>query len=181
MGEVLRRCYHRPFRDSCGVAGLFERLFDELEFRPAGYYVKSQALIVGIVVELFRLVSAAADADISYAVPMKSVAERRIERLAYFVGNNYRQPITVSDAASALFLSPRQINRLMRMGFQRTFHGYLSDFRIAVAKRLLAETDLAIDAVADEAGFSSSIYMYQVFKRNGLPAPARYRVESAIG
>lgn len=176
---ILSRAYPRAFPDTAGVSSLFERLYRELDERQAGYFIKIQALILEILIDLFRMVSEATNAKFAYQVPQKSVDAFRMERILHFIGTNYRGAITLSDAAGALFLTPRQINRLMQKEFAQTFHEYLMEFRISVAKRLLAETDMPIESVAREAGFSSNYYMYQVFKFRNLLTPAGYRAGAA--
>lgn len=177
--DMLSCSYPHAFTDASGVAAVFDRLYGELDEEKAGYHLKIQALIIEILVDLFRMILNCVHAKYACHVPEKSVDEVRVNRILYFIGNNYKESITISDMAGALFLTPRQINRLMRKEFGRTFHGYLVDFRLSVAKRLLAETDMPIEAIAREAGFSSNYYMYQVFKAHNLPTPAALRAKRA--
>ena len=62
--------------------------------------------------------------------------------------------------------------------FNCTFHEYLSKYRIGKAKKLLEKTDMPIEQVAFESGFSSHYYMYQVFKKENIGTPLNYRKSS---
>ena len=83
--------------------------------------------------------------------------------------------ISVEDISKLMFLSARQINRLMIQEFKQTFHEYLLDYRINTAIRLIKDTYLSIQEIAYKSGFSSHYYMYQVFRGKGLDTPLRIR------
>ena len=57
----------------------------------------------------------------------------------------------------------------------QTFHEYLLQYRISTAKQLLEDSELSIEEIAYESGFSSHFYMYQVFKHAGILPPAKLR------
>lgn len=52
---------------------------------------------------------------------------------------------------------------------------YLNNVRIEKACRLLASTDLAVEQVAEQCGFGSTVYFHRVFKRVMNDTPARWR------
>lgn len=176
---LLRNTLSKPhpciFKDSFNIAGKFEEILEEAKERNIGFFLKIQTLIVDMVIALLRTVSSAGNNRYIYDIPQKPVNKFRIERLVKFVEVNYKNSITLEDASKVLFLSPRQINRLMKKTFNMTFHDYLLNYRFLTAKRLLSDTGLSIEEVAYESGFSSHYYMYQVFKHLGSPPPARLR------
>lgn len=175
LKDVLSGPYPIIFKDSNGISSLFEEIFSEIEKKDAGYYLKIQTLVIDILINLFRTVTSYENIKYAYAVPQKSIDDLRINRLVMFVETNYKRDISLADASKILFLSPRQINRLMQKKFKMTFHDYLLNHRLSIAKQLLEENMLSIESVAYESGFSSHFYMYQVFKRSGLRPPAKLR------
>jgi len=105
----------------------------------------------------------------------KSPDSLRVNRIINFIETNYINNITLGDVSKALFLSPRQINWVLLKQLNITFHDYLLNHRITIAKKLIRETEMSIENIAYQAGFSSHYYMYQVFKHKGLPSPATLR------
>ena len=55
------------------------------------------------------------------------------------------------------------------------FRSYLRTLRLEKAKRLLAETDLTVQEIAEQVGFASQSYFIHVFKSAGDGTPAGYR------
>lgn len=173
----LSKTYARTFRDP-ELFRLFEQTFEEDEKRGPGFYLRLQTLIADIFIRLFRVVN-----DFSCPVPQTSLRKIDVDslwagRLENFVKANFKNSITSDDASKVLFMSTRQINRLMEKHFGVSFHRYLLKYRLETAKRLLRTTDLSIESVSDEAGFSSHYYMYQAFRCAGLDPPAKFREKS---
>lgn len=175
LKEILSGSYPCTFKDIFGIAGMFEEIFKEAEGQKVGFILKIQTLIISIVGNLFRAVALQDNVKYEYKLPLKPLDDFRSERLVKFMELNYKNSITLEEASNVLYLSPRQINRLMKKVFKRTFHDYLQDFRLKTAERLLKDTMLSIEEIAYESGFSSHYYMYQAFKRKGLPTPAKIR------
>lgn len=175
--ETLKNLYPASFKDNWGIALKFEEIFKEAEERNAGFFIKIQTLLVSIVIDLLRTALSATKDIPKYNIPEKSVNKHRIERLLKFIEINYKNNISLSDASRVLFLSSKQINRLMEKAFSQTFHDYVLNYRFETAKKLLEETDLSIEEIAYQSGFSSHYYMYQVFKRFNSLTPAQLRLK----
>lgn len=175
--SVLKKPYPRVFKNG-HIAMLFEEVFKEDEERKAGFALKIQILIIDIVLSLFRSVADHDHIKYKYAYSKKSVDDLRLIKLVNYVKANYRTDVSLSQISKALFLSPRQINRLMIKQYGQTFHDYLMDHRLTTAKRLLKKSSMSIEDIAEESGFSSHYYMYQAFKKAGLDTPANVRKEA---
>ncbi len=70
-----------------------------------------------------------------------------------FIASHYRERITASTIAEAGGLSVRQLGDLFRLG-GLTIMGYLTRLRIEVARALLAEENVRLEAVAERARLS---------------------------
>jgi AraC family transcriptional regulator, transcriptional activator for feuABC-ybbA operon len=178
LRETLSKSWPVIFQDTLGVASLFEEIFREAAAQEPGYLLHIQSQILLALSSLFRVIVSQENTKPVYTLPVKSVDELRLRRLLMFIEMNYKSSITQEDASRVLFLSPRQMNRLLKKKFNMTFHEYLLQHRLQNAKKLLEDTDLSIEEVAYEAGFSSHFYMYQVFRHFGLPTPALVRKDS---
>jgi AraC-like DNA-binding protein len=77
--------------------------------------------------------------------------------------------------AKTVGLSPRYFSRVFKAETGTTFEKYLLQLRLEKARDLLRYTALPIKQVGQEAGFGSSAYFFEAFKRMSGLAPERYR------
>jgi YesN/AraC family two-component response regulator len=175
LKEILAKAYPIVFKDTEGISVIFEDIFKEAEEQAAGFHLKLQTSVVNILIGILRVVVSTENIKYRSELQHKSVDELRMKKLVKFVETNYRRALSLEDASKVLFLSPRQINRLMKKEFRQTFHEYLLQHRILVAKQLLEDSKLSIKEIAYESGFSSHFYMYQVFRYAGIQPPAKLR------
>ena len=172
--DCLSKTYQKAF-NSPDIVALFESVFEEDRSRDAGFYIKLQLLILDILVTVFRYFSFEEKTRYDYSLSKRATEDLRITKLMNFIKANYKKDILLEDVEKTLFLTARQVNRIMIKKFGCTFHVYLAKYRIAKAKKLLEKTDMPIEQVALESGFSSHYYMYQVFKKERIGTPMNYR------
>ncbi|WP_211748179.1 AraC family transcriptional regulator [Paenibacillus sp. Marseille-Q4541] len=170
--NVLSATYPRTFQDNYGAMGLFDSIIKETSLKLPGFSLQIQPLLFLLVISLFRSVITTLDQS-HVSNPQSDV---RVSRIINFIENNYHLSPTIDDLSKLIFLSPKQINRIMKKHFDCTFHEKLLLYKVLQAKHLLSHSTLSIEAIAAACGFSSHYYMYQVFKRFDLPPPARFRI-----
>jgi transcriptional regulator GlxA family with amidase domain len=68
-----------------------------------------------------------------------------------------------------------QFTRRFRATYGVTPIEYLTSVRINLAQRLLIHTDLTLEAIADQMGWSSGYYFSTVFTKHTGISPGRYR------
>lgn len=103
----------------------------------------------------------------------------RVERLARFIVEHYREPIALADIAAAAGLHPNYAANLFRRRCGQTLLQCLTQHRLAHAQRLLATTDAKVIDVALESGFGSLSRFYEAFARARQETPAAYRARFA--
>ncbi|HWK69442.1 MAG TPA: AraC family transcriptional regulator [Burkholderiaceae bacterium] len=106
-------------------------------------------------------------------------AGRRImTRLLAYLRENIDGPVSLTDAAAAVHLSPTYLARLVRRETGQTFIELLNERRIALAKELLMHTELSIKEIAFRAGFSDLVYFGRRFRKieGCSPTQARARL-----
>lgn len=86
-----------------------------------------------------------------------------------------QDPLTVDDLAAAAHMSRRTFIRTFREVTGTTPAAWLRARRLDGVRRLLESTDLPIDQVAAECGFSSPITMRQNFGAAFATTPSEYR------
>ncbi len=99
----------------------------------------------------------------------------RIQNSLCYIQSHLDQPIRVAELAPLDRLSLAAYNRIFLEAMGIPPGEYILRQRIALAKRLLAETDRSVTEIAYETGFSSSQYFATVFKRFCNCTPKEYR------
>ena len=85
------------------------------------------------------------------------------------------QPHTVETLAARAHMAPRTFARRFRAETGVTPHDWLTNQRVLLARRLLEETDLGIDAIAARAGFGSAATLRHHFTQRMGTTPQAYR------
>lgn len=125
--------------------------------------------------ELFRLLSLFYRYGPSKNGPAAARKTERLKNLLGWVQEHYGQAVTVAQAAEIIGYSPAHFMRFFRACTGQTFVQYLTDYRLAAARRLLIETDDSIETIAAECGFQNLSYFYRCFKRRYGAAPRSVR------
>jgi AraC-like DNA-binding protein len=86
--------------------------------------------------------------------PPKPVEDRGFI-ISEFFCNNYAQDILLEDLALVLKVSGRQASRLVQKHTGHTFQEELATHRIHAAKRLMQETDMSMERIAEAVGYKS--------------------------
>lgn len=93
-----------------------------------------------------------------------------------FIHDEYRNPITLSDAAAAVGLSAGYLSRIFRSELKTGFKTYLARVRMQEAKRLLRHSALSVGDIAERCGFSDHSYFTSTFRRATGASPTEYRL-----
>ncbi len=84
-------------------------------------------------------------------------------------------PFSMSEAASRLNFSQRQLERLFQAEFQRTPYGYFLQQKLLLAKQYLRNTRLPVKEISQRLGFCDPYYFSNCFKRQEGVCPRDYR------
>ncbi|MEU6022480.1 helix-turn-helix domain-containing protein [Micromonospora sp. NPDC047134] len=105
-------------------------------------------------------------------VPQASTLEPVLQ---WLIGRLDRQ-VTVDELADRAGMAPRTFARRFRAETGTTPHDWLTNQRVLLARRLLEETGLTVDEVADRAGFGNAAALRHHFTRRVGATPNAYRV-----
>jgi AraC family transcriptional regulator, transcriptional activator FtrA len=94
--------------------------------------------------------------------------------LTWLVGNLGRQ-VTVDGLAARAHMAPRTFARRFRAETGTTPHDWITNQRVLLARRLLEDTDLSVEAIAVRAGFGDAAAMRHHFTRRVGATPHAYR------
>ncbi|MEN1785286.1 MAG: AraC family transcriptional regulator [Bacteroidota bacterium] len=105
----------------------------------------------------------------------KIEGEDRIQKVVDYVHENYKNPITLSEAAKVANMSEVSFNRFMKKCTNKTFVEYLNDIRIGYAVRHLIEDSYNISEIAYLSGFKSLANFNKTFKKVKGRTPSQYK------
>ncbi|MHB8961284.1 MAG: helix-turn-helix transcriptional regulator [Candidatus Limnocylindrales bacterium] len=113
---------------------------------------------------------------------VRAVADRReqIRPVLAYVDGHCRQGITLEDVASLVHVSPSRVRHVFKEVTGVSFKAYVTQVRVAEAKRLLLSTELSVADVARTVSYSNLNQFYKVFSRSCGMSPGQYRRDYAM-
>ena len=100
---------------------------------------------------------------------------QRMMRLDAVVGSSYMKDLTLREIADELYISSRQLDRIVRRRYGKTLHKVIMDTRVRAAEQMLLTTDMTVERIGRAVGFSSGAGFYREFVRAYGVTPAEYR------
>ena len=92
-----------------------------------------------------------------------------------FIRERYAEDITVSRLASAFHLTPNYLSSVFKKKYGVGLISYLTEVRMAQARRLLETTERPVQEIAAACGYDDAAYFSKVFMKSTGYAPAKYR------
>jgi LacI family transcriptional regulator len=111
----------------------------------------------------------------------RATSDELAAEAARFIGDHAGEPIGVAEVAGHANASRRTLEMHFRKAFGRSIGEEIARARVELAKRLLADTDLKMPAIAARAGFSGGNRLAVLFRRLTGLTPTAYRRLSRIG
>jgi len=108
---------------------------------------------------------------------VRAAADRReqIRPVLAYVDRHCREGITLDDVAPLVHVSPSRVRHVFKDVTGVSFKEYVTQVRVAEAKRLLLSTELSVADVARTVAYSNLNQFYKVFSRSCGMSPGEYR------
>ena len=149
------------------IEGAFELLCEEYSLGRGDR--ASEVLMRGLIEEIFILA-------LREVPPAETVsAGSFVNRTLGFLQSNFRERVTVADAAAYAGYTPNYFNSIFHRDFGESFGTHLRKMRLDYAKNLLLSTDLPLTVIAIESGFGSLSHFSRVFKEELGESPTDFR------
>lgn len=100
---------------------------------------------------------------------------KEIYRTAEHMQANYAQHITTEQMAQQIFLCPNFYQKVFKHIMGTSPAQFLRDIRLREACRLLKNTDLSLQEIAEKCGFNCASYLIYVIKKSYGITPLEYR------
>lgn len=98
-----------------------------------------------------------------------------IEKALELVYHNYNDELPIEEIAELCGYSASNFCKIFKKITGTTFHNFLNNHRIQVAKDLLSETNVSVEEIAYAVGFSNAKTLCRVFKEFMDCSPGAYR------
>lgn len=98
-----------------------------------------------------------------------------INDIEAYINFKFYDKITLSDVAKHVFLSTRQVARIIKKEYGCSLSDLVIDKKLASAEILLRNTDMKISDIAHQINFGSENYLYSLFKKKYGYSPLQYR------
>ena len=110
-----------------------------------------------------------------HASSRTSPSDSILARALAFIEQRFTEPITAADVAAAVPISLSHLEKVFNRNMNESIKMYMRRVRLDKAVHLIMTTDLDIDSIAKQSGFSSASYFSQVFRDVFGEAPTRFR------
>lgn len=106
---------------------------------------------------------------------IENIADSDIQKIKAYISEFYSEPITTSTIQLETGISKSRIPTLLKTYLNTTLKQLLLTIRVNEAKRLLKESDLPVNGIADKVGFGHVSHFNRVFKDVEGKTPLEFR------
>lgn len=115
-----------------------------------------------------------ADKELKQALNTVTETNTMAGKVREILNDHLAEMPTVEDVANMLFMSAATLNRKLKAE-QRSFQQIKDDIRYNKAQRLLRDTTLSVDQIADQLGYSDASNFAKAFKGWSGLSPSQFR------
>lgn len=135
---------------------LYQELFRVWMQRPQGYPLMVRAYCELIIAKVMEIAV--------YKNPLQS-ADLRIQRLIQYITEHYAEPLSLSDLAEKLHLSPVYLSTLFHRDMGVPLKKYINQIRVNNAENLLINKVCNVSEAAEASGFADVAYFSRTFTK----------------
>ena len=99
----------------------------------------------------------------------------RLRPIITYIAEHYKEKIYIETMSEMITVSPDYFTKMFKDSIGRTPIDYINGLRINRAMQMLATTDISVNDISDDLGFSNSNYFHKIFKQYIETSPAAYR------
>jgi len=133
---------------------------------------KMRALAHSFTVDLYELLSKDTPCDTELS---KDVTVTREYEIDTFLALNFMSNSSRDELAERLHVSPRQLHRIIRKSYGKTYREKLLEIRLEIALSFLRDTDKSIREISEELGYSNSASFAAFIKSSTGKTPSEIR------
>lgn len=150
------------------ICDLFHQGVQETTSSQLGWQLMVQANTITILIHLIR-----ANHDL-YAKPLKAEKPELLDQFISYVEQHLSQKITLAEIAHHFYISESTVTQNFRKKMGISFYRYVTQRRL-IASKILIETGIPLEAVAEQVGFTDYSSFFRAFKQEYGISPRQYR------
>ena len=162
--------YAGPFRGAVSPPPGFETEYEKLPTPELDKLADLARLLILVGQGLLRFL------DNGRQEELRAPASRK-QMIRHFLEEHAHEPVSLTDLAATLHVSPSRAGHLVRESFAVSFQNLVLAERMIRARNLLLSTDCPQKEIARCCGFGSVCYFSRMFRRFYGMAPGRFRRE----
>ena len=97
------------------------------------------------------------------------------QELSDYIEKNLDKKITLDDLAKKCFYNPSYFSRIFKERYGTTLVDHITKERVRAAQKLLSDSGLSSERIAEKCGFGDRTSLYRAFTRVYGMSPAEYR------
>lgn len=175
IGESLEKTKFWFGTDEFHSLDIFEKICMELVAQKVGYYFTVKNCLSQIIINAARCYTRNREAG--YGLPKNTPDDTRSLILDGYVYYDYQKNTPMEQIAEQMGISRRQLCRIVRQRYGMSFKAKVIQTRLENALRLLADTDLPIEKIAHQCGFSTATVFISRFREQEGLTPQKYRIK----
>lgn len=105
----------------------------------------------------------------------ESVVNLRMQKILRYIEKHYAEDITLADLSKSANISKSECSRCFRLSLNTTPYKYLTEYRLAMAAKLLKTTNEPVGNIAASIGFHQMSHFGKCFREKTGYSPKAYR------
>ncbi len=97
------------------------------------------------------------------------------EKIKFYLDENFINDISLDSLSSIFFINKFYLTRTFKEKYGTTVNNYIIEKRINKAKELLRYSDMSVNEISKECGFSDQNYFSRTFRNKEGMSPIKYR------
>lgn len=157
------------------VERLYESCLDEAYRKKPGFYIRIKQAIMAIIIETARgLAELDGTCRASYKLPDRDMRAYRMAVIDGYIKDNLAHKLTNHDIAKYIYVSERQLYRIIKAHTGLSTHQYIEKLRMNRVKAILQQQKLNLRTIASMTGYSSAFHLSASFKKYTGMSPKEY-------
>lgn len=161
-------CKATPFMNT-----IVRRLFKDSTNALPGYRYEISYLLKSFLIEAMGQM--AEKMGITYVIKDDGMQDERFFMIKKFVQDNLSLGISREDVADFMYLSTKQVDRIVREHTDLTLSGLIDEEKVKRISHYLNETDMTLGQISERTGFSNEFSLSRFFSRQVGVSPTQYK------
>ena len=145
---------------------LYDTAVSDLYIRDMKLFEKLSALLTFLMEESWNQ---------SGSTPHPGFSRREMQPVKDFIDLHYREKMTLEELAERFYINKFYLTKVFKAQYGISINNYIQLLRITQAKQFLRFSQLSIEEIGQECGFSDANYFSRMFRRVEDVAPGEFR------